>query len=452
MSPSERRRQLNIRSLTRDQKHRRRHAVSEAPLQRRVSISNPLSRFKLLLNPDYVRLWSIGVALNTVFWLETVALSIYVYELADSAFAVGFIGFLRLAPLLLLGAFIGTIADRVNRRVMLATTNITVAIVYLILGVLVVTGRIEFWHISVGAFIGGALWATDFPVRRAMIGDCLPADRLSAAFGVDMASGNFARIFGPLVGGVFIQAIGMQGVYFLGSAMFGVASLIATSMLLTRTGGIGTRAAADTASDRTSDLRAGLRHIRTDTVLFVTIIVTVVMNIFAFPYHLMIPVIGTDKLHADPVLVGLLFSVEGVGATLGALVVAALAQPRHFTRVFTYSSAGLLAILIVFAFAPWYWIALPLLFIAGFAMSGFATMQSVIVVISTNPAMRGRVLGVLTVAIGSGPIGALIVGILGNNIGGDKAVFTIAAIGLALTAATVLASRRYLRSIPRPRR
>ena len=171
---------------------------------------------------------------------------------------------------------------------------------------------------------------------------------------------------------------------------------------------------------------------RTDTVLFVTIIVTVVMNVFAFPYQLMIPVIGTDKLHVDPVLIGLLFSVEGVGATFGALIVAAMAQPRHFTRVYTYSCVGLLASLMVFAFAPWYWLVLPLLFVAGFTMSGFATMQSVIVVISTNPVMRGRVLGVLTVAIGSGPIGALFVGFLGTNIGGDKAVLTIAAIGLAL--------------------
>ncbi len=426
--------------------------MRKVPVQRRVSFGNPLSRFKLLLNADYVRLWSIGVSLNIVYWLETVALGIYVYQLTESAFAVGFIGFLRLVPLLLLGAFIGTIADRVNRRVMLATTNFTTAIIYLVLGVLVLTGRIELWHVSAGAFIGGVLWATDFPVRRAMIGDSLPSDRLPAAFGVDMASGNFARIFGPLVGGVFIQAIGMQGVYFLGAAMFVMASLIALSMLFTRTGRNETASRDETANSRTYDLRSGLRHVRTDAVLLVTIIVTIVMNIFAFPYQLMIPVIGTDKLHVDPVLVGLLFSVEGVGATLGALVVAAMAQPRHFTRVFTYSSVGLLALLMAFALVPWYWLAIPLLFVSGFAMSGFATMQSVIVVISTSPAMRGRVLGVLTVAIGSGPIGALFVGFLGTQFGADKAVFIIAAIGLALTAATVLSSQRYLRSIPRSRR
>lgn len=426
--------------------------MRKAPVRRRASLGNPLTRLKSLLNPDYARLWTIGVSLNTVFWLETVALGLYVYELAGSAFAVGFIGFLRLAPLLLLGAFIGTIADRVNRRVILATTNFTLAIVYMTLGVLVVTERIELWHVSAGALSGGILWATDFPVRRAMIAESLPPDRLTAAFGVDMASGNFARVFGPLVGGVFIQAIGMQGVYFLGSALFAMASLIAISMLFIARGHNENATPTDTLTSRSFDLRSGLRHVRTDAILLVTIIITVVMNIFAFPYQLMIPVIGTDKLQVDPVSIGLLFSVEGMGATLGAFVVAAIARPRHFTRVYTYSSIGLLAVLMAFAIIPWYWIAIPLLFASGFAMSGFSTMQSVIVVISTSPALRGRVLGVLTVAIGCGPIGAILVGSLGTQFGADRAVLTIAAIGLALTLSTVLLSQRYLRSIPRQRR
>ncbi len=439
-------------SLHHNRQRRRGLTVRKAPVQRRPRIANPLTRLKSLINPDYARLWGIGLSLNIVYWLEAVALGVYVYELSESAFAVGFIGFLRLAPLLLFGAFIGTIADRANRRVMLATTNITLAIVYLTLGVLVVTDRIELWHVSVGALIGGVLWATDFPVRRAMIAESLPSDQLSAAFGVDMASGNFARVFGPLASGVFIQSIGMQGVYFLGSALFGMASLIAMSMLFIGRGPSSTVAPTGNLPPKSFDLRSGLRHVRADTILFVTIIVTVVMNVFAFPYQLMIPVIGTDKLQIDPVLIGLLFSVEGMGATLGALVVAAMARPRHFTRVYIYSSVGLLLALMAFAFVPWYWIAIPLLFVAGFAMSGFSTMQSVIVVISTSPAFRGRVLGVLTVAIGCGPIGALLVGFLGTQFGADRAVFTIAAIGLALIASTVLLSQRYTSRIPRPRR
>ncbi len=421
-----------------------------APRRHRSSIGNPLTRFKVVLDRDYARLWGIGISTNTMRWLETVALGVFVFDLTESAFLVGFVGFLRMAPMLVLGAFIGAFSDRANRRAILAIANIILAAIYLILALLILSDRIELWHVSLGAFIAGIVWATDFPVRRAMIADTVPADRVSSAFGVDMASSNFSRVIGPLVGGAFLQEIGMQAVYFLGTGLFVVASALAFSMLIIRKP---TTAAVRTpATTSNFDLRSGIRHIMGDGVLLVTIIVTITMNLFAFPYQQMIPVLGAEKLMVAPVFVGLLLSVEGLGATLGALTIAAAAQPRHFTRVYTYASLGFLAVIAAFALAPWYWLAVPLLFIGGFGMSGFGTMQSIIVVSSTRPEMRGRVLGVLAVAIGSGPIGALHVGWLATQIGTDTAVLAIAITGMILTALPVLIWRKYLRSIPRYRK
>ncbi len=383
-------------------------------------------------------------------WLETLALGVFVYDLTESAFLVGFIGFLRMAPMLVLGAFIGAFADRANRRAILALTNLTLAVIYLTLGFLILTDRIELWHVATGAFIAGVVWATDFPVRRAMIADTVPVDRVSSAFGVDMASSNFSRVIGPIIGGAFLQEIGMQAVYFLGTGLFIVASGLAFSMLIIRK--TPTTATRTPTTSSNYDLRAGVKHIIGDSVLLVTIIITITMNLFAFPYQQMVPVLGAEKLMIEPVYIGLLFSVEGLGATLGALTIAAAAQPRHFTRVYTYASLGFLAVIAAFALNPYYWLALLLLFIGGFGMSGFGTMQSIIVVSSTRPEMRGRVLGVLAVAIGSGPIGALHVGWLATQIGTDTAVLAIAITGIILTAIPVIIFRKYLRSIPRYRR
>ncbi len=409
-----------------------------------------MARFSVVLNPDYARLWGIGVSTNVMRWLETVALGVFVYDLTGSPFMVGFVGFLRMVPMLLLGAFIGAYADRANRRVILATTNISLSVIYLALGALVMTGRIELWHVATGAFVAGVVWATDFPVRRAMIAEIVPRDRVSSAFGVDMASSNFSRVFGPLIGGAFLQSIGMEAVYFMGSSLFVFASSMAFWMVLKSQTGVGT---ANQATERGSvfDLRSGVKHVMGDAVLFTTIIITIIMNLFAFPYQQMVPVLGAEKLMIDPVLVGLLLSAEGLGATMGALTIAAAARPRHFTRVYTLASLGFLAVIAAFSLTPWFWLALVLLFIGGFGMSGFGTMQSIIVVSSTRPEMRGRVLGVLAVAIGSGPIGALHVGWLATAIGTDSAVLAIAAAGFVLTVGTVALSRNYLRRIPRAR-
>ncbi len=409
-----------------------------------------MSRFSVVLDRDYARLWGIGVATAVMRWLETVALGVFVYELTEDAFLVGFVGFLRMAPMLFLGAFIGALSDRVNRRVVLGMANILLATVYLVLGLLILADRIELWHVSAGALVSGVVWATDFPVRRAMIADIVPADRVSSAFGVDMASSNFSRVIGPIVGGLFLQTIGMQAVYFLGTTLFVVASALAFSMLIfSKQITTATRTAATTSN---FDLRTGIKHIIGDSVLLVTIIITITMNLFAFPYQQMVPVLGAEKLMIDPVLVGALISVEGLGATLGALTIAAAAQPRHFTRIYTYASLSFLVVIGAFALVPYYWLAIPLLFIGGFGMSGFGTMQSIIVVSSTRPEMRGRVLGVLAVAIGSGPIGALHIGWLATQIGTDTAVLAIAITGLILTTIPLLIWRKYLRSIPRYRR
>lgn len=380
-------------------------------------------------------------------WLETIALGVFVYELTQSPFLVGFVGFLRMAPMLLLGAFIGALADRINRKAMLIATNLSLTLLYLILAALVITDLITVWYVSIGAFFAGIVWATDFPVRRALVAESVRPERIASAFGVDMASSNFSRVIGPLVGGTFLQQIGMEAVYLLGAVMFAAATTLAFTVRVRNRSSQSTR--GNILRSVTGDLRSGLNLVRADTILQATLIITILMNLFAFPYQHMIPVIGAETLAANPTMVGLLLSAEGLGATFGALTIAARARPRHFTRVYVFASLSFLLVIIAFGFTPWYWVALPLLFIGGFGMSGFGTMQSIIVISCTRPEMRGRVLGVLAVSIGFGPIGALQVGWLASIFGANYAIIAIAVAGMLLTAATVVIYRRFLTRIPR---
>ena len=423
------------------------HSPRPALPARGRPFASSIDRFRSVWSRDYAKLFGIGISSNTMRWLETIALGVFVYELTESPFLVGFVGFLRMAPMLLLGAFIGALADRLNRKVMLLATNMSLTVLYVVLAILVMADLIAVWHVSVGAFIAGIVWATDFPVRRALVADSVRPDRIASAFGVDMASSNFSRVIGPLVGGTFLQQIGMEAVYLLGAAMFAFATTLAFTVRLRARSPDAPRGPLFTSVAH--DLRSGLGLVRADTVLQATLIITILMNLFAFPYQHMIPVIGAETLAANPTMIGLLLSAEGLGATLGALTIAARARPRHFTRVYVFASIAFLLIIIAFGFTPWYWVALPLLFIGGFGMSGFGTMQSIIVISCTRPEMRGRVLGVLAVSIGFGPIGALQVGWLASMFGANAAVIAIAAAGFILTSATVILYRRFLTRIPR---
>ena len=318
--------------------------------------------------------------------------------------------------------------------------------VYAVLGTLVVTGQIELWHVCLGATLAGIMWSTDFPVRRAMIGDTVGPDGISTAIGIDMASSNFARVIGPLGAGAFLATVGVQAAYFTGTILFAIAAVLAFSLPK-----VVSSEKPVTQSGYFSNLKEGLRHVRADRIIVVTLAITIVMNIFGFPYQYMVPVIGAETLKVGPLLIGLLLATEGTGATIGALIIALKARPGGFTKIYAFGSIGGLTSILLFSLMPSYWTALPFLLITGFSMAGFATMQSIIVITSTPAEIRGRVLGVLAASIGTGPFGALLIGGIAVGWGANNAVTTIAVIGLSLLALTLLLWPSYLRSAVRVR-
>jgi MFS family permease len=373
--------------------------------------------------------------------METVALGIYVFELTGSPFWVAIVGFLRMIPMFLLGPSIGLVSDRVNRKMLLGSAMASLSVVYLVMGLLVITGQIELWHICVGATLAGVMWSTDFPVRRAMIGDAVGADGISTAIGIDMASSNFSRVIGPLGAGAFLATVGVEAAYFTGAILFSAGSLLAFSLPYV--------APAVRQGPRLgyfANLGEGLRHVRADRIITVTLIITVVMNIFGFPYQHMVPVIGAESLMIGPLLIGILLATEGLGATIGSLVIAVKARPGGYTRIYAFGSVLFLTSILGFSLSPSYWMALPILMIGGFSMSGFATMQSIIVITSTPAEIRGRVLGVLAASIGTGPFGALIVGGLAVWWGAGNAVTAISVAGLVLTVLALVIWPSFIRS------
>lgn len=393
----------------------------------------------LINNGSYCRLWAIGASSTTMRWSETVALGAYVFNVTNSPFAVSLTLFFRMIPMLLFGMFIGALGDRISRKLILVISFIILSIVYLILGILVILEILEVWHIYVGAGIAGLVWATDFPIRRSMIGDVLPANQVGTGLGLDMATSNFARVPGPFLAGVFLSTIGIESVYFMGSGLYVVATITAISLNYKPSG-----PETHKVNPAKAILR-GLKYVKHDPIIMTVLAITAIMNLFAFPYQGMVPVIARDTLHINAFLLGILVSTEGLGATLGALWVASRAKPSQYTRIYFWGSIIFLIAVIGFSRVPWYGVALPLLFIGGFGMSGFATMQSIIVISKTPSTVRSSVLGVLAVTIGTGPIAALYMGALAQVLNAPTAVLIITTCGILMMGITVILSPNFLK-------
>jgi MFS family permease len=166
--------------------------------------------------------------------------------------------------------------------------------------------------------------------------------------------------------------------------------------------------------------------------------VTMVMNALAFPVRQFIPAIGSEYLGVGAGLVGLLAAAESLGQLAGAGVIACSRHLQYHGRVFVGGSVLVLIMVLLFVRAPWYVLAFALLALGGCGQAGFSTMQSTITMLVTPAAMRGRMMGLLSVCIGAAtPLGTLEMGVLATTFTIQHAIAVNALLGLLLLGPAV---------------
>lgn len=294
----------------------------------------------------------------------------------------------------------------------------------LIAGGLAQSNQIEIWHIGLVAFLSGSIWALDMPVRRPLMGEIVGEARLGTAMGLDALSYNASHMLGPVAGGALLSVLGLGGAYFLSAGFYAMA--VVAMVLLKHKDSV-------SQSNRRGLLREfaeGFVYLRVNRPMASIMGVTVVFNLWAYPMITMVPVIGKDILRLDAFSVGLLASVEGVGALIGTLAVALWARTVDFMRLFSLGTFLYIVAVILFGWSSWVWISAVVLIVAGLGAAAFGVMQSALVLLNAPLALRGHMMGVLTVCIGLGPIGFLHIGWLADWIGAAEALMLVGVEGL----------------------
>ncbi|MEQ8586718.1 MAG: MFS transporter [Thalassobaculaceae bacterium] len=392
--------------------------------------AGPLS---LAADPTFQKLWTIGVLMGAMRWLEMLAVGVWVFAETGSATLTGLMTMLRMAPMALFGSVTGVIADRLDRKLLLVGSLALMALTAGALALSAWAGTLTIWQVGVGAFLSGLGWSTDFPVRRTILGESVGTARLGAAMSMDSASNNATRMVGPIAGGGLYATIGMHGIYTVSTSIFAVAVLLAVLVVYRPT----PREARPLALF--AEIRDGFAYLRRSRALVGHLGITVIVNLFAFPYAAMIPVVGNETFGVDAVWIGMMLSVEGAGAFAGALAAAFLAAPERFRRIYLLGSALFVACVLVFSLQTSYTAALAVLVVAGLGISGFASMQSAIMFSEAPPEIRSRLMGILSVCIGAGPLGVLHVGWLADWLGGSMALTVISIEGLVAMLLLVIA-------------
>jgi len=365
----------------------------------------------LFANADFLRLWGIGFITFMVRWLEVLAVSLFVYQATQSALLVATVGMLRMVPMALFGAVMGALAERVEARTALVAIVASSVVTSGVLAVLAWTGYLAVWHLALASFVNGIGWTADAPVRRLLIGKVVGSARMSHAMSADVGSGNAGRMLGPLAGGLIFAAVGIEGA-FIGSIALYLVALYAAVTLRHRSGV--QPAAVEGVLARIAE---GVTVVRRNARLKGALIVTIIFNIFGWPITSLVPVVGQVHLGLAPGGIGLLASMDGLGAFAGAVAMAAWARPSNYARCYIGGVAIYMAAVIMFALSPHPWLAGAALIGCGFAQAGFSIMQTTLIYLWSPEHLRSRVLGLLSVCIGVAPLGFIHVGLLADALG-----------------------------------
>lgn len=392
----------------------------------------------LRTSAPYRRVW-IGDSVSVIGSSMTlVAIPVQVYTITGSSFYVGLIGLVTLVPLVGFGLLGGAIADAVDRRTLLITTQVLLAVASALLLIQAVAGNRSIWVLYAMTALVSAVVAVDLPTRRALAPLLLPPGQIAPAAALGQVVFNLGMVLGPLLAGVAIGFGGVKAVYAIDTITFAAALWAALTLPPLPIAGGGTKAGA-------ASVLEGLRFLRGQPTLLMTFVVDIIAMVFGMPRALF-PELARVKFHGGDRTTGLLYAAPAIGAMVGALLGGWIGRVNRQGLAVVIAIAAWGAAVVGFGLSSWLWIGVLFLAAAGFADMVSAVYRTAILQIATPPELLGRLNGVFIVVVAGGPrLGDLEAGGVAALFGPTVSVVSgglLCIVGVAIVAAF---GRRFLR-------
>ncbi len=385
------------------------------------------------------RIWFAGALVSNVgTWMQRIAQDwLVLAELTDDdAIAVGVVMALQFGPQLVLLPVTGWVADRFDRRHVLAATQAAMLLLGLGLGLLTLLQLVQLWMVFAFALGLGVAAAFDAPTRQAFVGELVDDAHLANAVALNAASFNAARLIGPAVAGMLVAAVGSGWVFLINAASF--LAVLASLWAL--------RPAEFTAFTRRArgkgQMRAGFRYVRRRPDIQLVFAMVFLTGTLGYNFPIYTSTMARVEFGEGPEEFGWLSSALAIGSVAAALIAARRERPR--LRTVTLASLGFGVSLGAAAFAPEPVSFAVLLVVVGFTGLTMMNTANAYVQTTTAPSMRGRVMALyLAIFIGGTPLGAPLIGAIADAAGPRWAIAAGAASGFAAAA---IAAVFYLRT------
>ena len=336
-------------------------------------------------------------------WMQSVAQAWLVLHLTDSGVDLGIVVGLQFLPMLILGPFGGLVADRVNKRSLLFITQTAGGVLALVLGILVVSHTVVLWQVYLLAGLLGVVNLFDNPARQTFMMELVGRDDLPNAVSLNTVVMNASRVVGPAIGGVIITLFGLGVCFFVNAASY-VAVIVGLAMMrvaeLHRT---------EPVERAKGQVRDGFRYVWRTPALRNVLLAVALIGVFAYNFTVTLALLAKGTFHGGAGTYAVLTSCMGAGAIVGGLFAAHRSRPTpRLLQVLALTFGGLLAAV---ALAPTLVAADVLIVAMGAASVGFIATANATLQLTSDPAMRGRVMALYAMAfLGTTPIGAPLVG------------------------------------------
>jgi len=380
--------------------------------------ASQLHLFRAFASRNYT-LYFIGRSVSQFgTWMQRTAVIWVVYSMTHSAFLIGVTIFAEQFPSFLFSIPGGVAADRYNRYTVIKITQVISMIQAVLLAVLVITGHTSVWAILLLSVILGIINAFDIPARQALIHDVVasPAD-LPNAVSLTTATASLAQLLGPALSGIVLSAFGAGVCFLLNAASFGG---VIVSLLLMKL-----PAYQPKRKDKKviTEFAEGFTYIKNTPDIGLIVAMLALVSLLVLPYNTVLPVFAKVVFKGDASTFGYINSFIGVGAVAGTIFLASRKPGTHLRRILFISTILMGTGLICFSQINNFPAAMLFAAIAGFGSVAQFTVSNIIVQSDSAPAMRGRAIGILLMAIfGMLPLGSLLVGAVSEHIGAPATV------------------------------
>lgn len=385
--------------------------------------------FAALGHRDFRLFWTGQLVSLVGTWVQQVALSWLVLEMTNSAFWLGTVSAIGAAPILILSLPGGVAADHFSKRKMLLITQSIMMVLAFLLAFLTHFQYLRVWHIVALNTLSGSAFAFDAPARQAYTAELVNRENLMNAIALNSTIFNTARVLGPALAGFLFALIGPAGCFALNGASY---LAVICGLWLIRSGH-----RVSSQGNPWQELKVGLGYVRSRRDISRLMLVVAAFSIFGMPYAVLMPVFARDILHLHARGFGLMMTMVGLGAIIGAIGLATFSQMKKRGKYVLVSGLVFVAALAVFAISHNRYLSLICLPVIGFTMvSQVATINTIIQGLVPDE-LRGRVMSFFTlVFMGMMPIGSFIAGNIAGRFGAPAALLVGAVVCLAtLTAA-----------------